>query len=396
VELAEVRRLFPGADTRVQLDAAGVSIASTPAVEAVQRYLELITRDPNAAHHGNDAPRARQEAARLIGARPEQIALSPATSLALNVAADAVPLQAGDNVVTCDLEFMSVVVPWLEKCRAAGAELRVVRHDRGRIAADAVLARLDARTRAVVLSAVQWTNGYRLDVPAIGRACRARGIPFVVDAIQQLGALPLDVEEAAIDYLACGGHKWLASPSGLGFAYASDGFAARFRPTLTYAPTAVPPGGGWVESWTDPDYDPIRTYPVRADASRFEVGVHHGALGAAGLAAALGLFNAVGPARIAEHVWALADRAADGLGALGLEVVTALERPHRSGITTFRAGAAPRDDLALRDHLLARGIVVSVRYTSGVGGVRISTHVYNTAADVDRALEAVAEWRRAR
>lgn len=396
MDFADVRRLFPGATERVFLDAAAVSLTSTRAAEVVARFVDLVTRDPRAAHHGGDAARAREAAAGLIGARPEQIALSPATTLALNVAADAIPLRRGDNVVTTDLEFMSVVVPWLEKCRAVEAELRVVRHEGGRIEAEAVVARLDDRTRAVVLSSVQWTNGFRLDVQRIGRECRRRGIPFVVDAIQQLGALPLDVEACAIDYLACAGHKWLTSPTGLGFVYASAGFTERFRPTLTYAATAVPPRGDWPESWTDPDYDPIQTYALPRTAARFEIGVHHGASGAGGLAAALGIFAELGPARMAEHVTALGDRAAAGLRALDLEVVTHLDRAHRSGLTVFRAGPSPKDDLALRDYLLGRGIVVSVRYTSGVGGVRVSTHVYNDESDVDRLLEAVHAWLKAR
>jgi selenocysteine lyase/cysteine desulfurase len=392
MDFADVRRLFPGAARRVYLDAAAISITSSRAADAIAGFLDRVAWEPSAAHHGTDAARARQEAARLIGARPEQIALSPATTLALNVAADAVPLQRGENVVTCDLEFMSVVVPWLEKCRAADAELRVVRHEAGRIPADAVIARLDDGTRAVVLSSVQWTNGYRLDIQRIGRECRRREIPFIVDAIQHLGVVPFDVADAEVDYLACGGHKWLGSPTGLGFAFASDGFAKRFHPTLTYVATAVPPRGDWRESWTDPAYDPIQTYALQPTAARFEVGVHHGALGAAGLAAALTIVNEVGPARIAAHAMALGDRVAAGVRALGLEVVTPLERDHRSGLTVFRGGPSPKDDLALRDHLIARDIMVSVRYTSGIGGVRVSTHLYNDESDVDRLLEAVHAW----
>ena len=392
----EVRRLFPGAEQRVHLDAAAVSITSTRAVQAIERFLAVITRDAVTAHRGDDAPRARQAAARMIGARPEQIALSPATTLALNVAADAVPIRRGDNVVTCNLEFMSVIVPWLEKCRAAGAELRVVKHEGGRVSADALIAQLDADTRAVVLSSVQWTNGYRLDLRPIGQECRRRGIPFIVDAIQQLGILPLDVVDCAVDYLACGGHKWLASPTALGFVYASDAFTARFRPTLTYAATAEPPTGDWRESWTDPDYDPIQTYALKPGAARFEIGVHHAGLSAAGLAAALGIFEEVGQSRITAHSLCLGDRAAAGLRELDLEVVTPLEPAHRSGLTVFRAGRSREADLALRDHLLARDIAVSVRYTSGIGGVRISTHFYNNEADVDRLLDAVRAWLRTR
>jgi selenocysteine lyase/cysteine desulfurase len=396
VDFADVRRLFPGATRRAYLDAAAISITSTRSAEAIARFLERVSWDPSGAHHGTDAAQARHEAARLIGARPEQIALTPATSLGLNVAADAVPLRRGENVVTCDLEFMSVVVPWLEKCRAVGAELRVVRHEAGRIAADAVASALDDQTRAVVLSSVQWTNGYRLDIQRIGRECRRRGIPFVVDAIQHLGVVPLDVEDSAIDYLACGGHKWLASPTALGFAYASDGFVERFRPSLTYAPTAVPPGGDWRESWTDPAYDPIQTYALPPTAARFEVGVHHGAVGGAGLAAALAIFNEVGPARIAEHAAVLGDRVAAGVRALDLELVTHLDREHRSGLTVFRTGSSSKDDLALRDYLLARDVVVSVRFTSGVGGIRVSTHVYNDESDVDRLLDTVHAWLKTR
>src|SRR5215470_16621267 len=396
MDLGEVRRLFPGASRRVYLDSAAISLTSTRAAEAIARFVDRVGWDPSGAHHGDDAARAREEAARLIGARAEQIALSPATSLALNVAADSVPLVRGDNVVTCDLEFMSVIVPWLEKCRRVGAELRIVRHDAGRITADAVVQQLDERTRAVVLSSVQWTNGYRLDIQRIGEACRGRGIPFVVDAIQHLGVMPLDVSACAVDYLACGGHKWLASPTGLGFAFASDAFAERFRPSLTYAPTAVPPHGDWRESWTDPGYDPIQTYALRPTAARFEMGVHHGAVGGAGLAAALTIFNELGSARIAEHATRLGDRVAAGAHALGLEVVTPLDKEHRSGLTVFRAGPSPKDDLALRDYLVARDVIVSVRYTSGVGGIRVSTHVYNDESDVDRLLETVHDWIRSR
>ncbi len=392
MDIGEVRSLFPGTDKRVHLDAAGLSLPSTRAVDAIRRFLDLVTLDPNAAYHGQYAADARAEAARLIGARADQIALVPATSLGLNVVADAVPLRPGDNVVTTDLEFMSVVVPWLEKCRQTGAQLRVARHRAGHLAADTVLTQVDGRTRAVVLSSVQWTNGYRLDLDAIGAECQRRDVPLVVDAIQQLGALPLDVSATPIDYIVCGGHKWLASPSALGFAYASDHFVARHRPTLTYAPTAVPPLGSWHASWTEADYDPVRTYPLREDASRFEIGVHHAALGAAGLAGALSIFNEVGPAKVAAHVLALADRVAAGLQRLDREVVSPLERDARSGITTFRAGRTPADDLALRDYLESRNVGVSVRFTSGVGGVRVSTHVYNSTDDVDRLLDAVRAW----
>jgi selenocysteine lyase/cysteine desulfurase len=284
---------------------------------------------------------------------------------------------------------MSVVVPWVEKCRAVGADLRVVRHRGGRIAPDDVIALMDGRTRAVTLSAVQWTNGFRMDLAPIGHACRERDIPFVVDAIQQIGVVPFDAVGSGADFVACGGHKWLCSPAATGFAYVSERFSQRFRPSLSYVPTSRPPLASWQASWTDPAYDPIRTYELKPAAARFEQGVHHGGLGATGLAAALDLLLDVGPAAIWERVRGLADRVAAGVSALGLTVVSPLDPGERSGITVFTTGRGPAADLAVKDGLATEGVDVNVRYTSGIGGVRVSTHAYNDAGDVDRFLAAL-------
>lgn len=390
---ADIRAYFPGTARRTHFNSAGLTPGCTPATAAIQRFLATLADDPAKAYRGGDHEKARAEAARLVGGKVHQIALVPATTQALNIGADAIPLESGDNVVTCDLEFMSVVVPWLEKCRTARAELRVAKHRQGVIDPADVIALIDGRTRAVVLSAVQWTNGFRLDLAPIGVACRARGVPFFVDAIQQLGVVPFDVTDVQADYVTCGGHKWLCSPSAMGLAWISDDFAKRYRPTLSYAPTSAPPGDGWIASWTTPDYDPIRTYDLNPDASRFEIGVHHAALGAAGLAASLGMLNGFGIDRIAEHVFTLGDRVAREMTALGCTVVTPLGHAHRSGITTFRAGATAADDLALRDALAAENIDVAVRYTSNVGGVRVACHLFNNDADVDRLVDVVRRWK---
>jgi cysteine desulfurase / selenocysteine lyase len=390
----DARELFPATQGTVHFNAAGIGLVATPAVTAVQRCLERLQADPQATHHGALADEARARSARLVGAEPRQIALVPSTTLALNVAADSIPLAAGENVVTCDLEFMSPVVPWYEKCRDRGAELRVVRHKGGRVEPGDVLAQIDDRTRAVVLSSVQWTNGYRLDLEPIGVECERRGVPLVVDGIQQVGALRLDVARLRVSVMACGGHKWLGCPSATGFVYASDDFAARYRPTLTYAPTAIPPKESWPEAWTDPDYDPIRSYPLREDASRFEVGMHHGVLGACALEGALSVIEQVGTEAIEERVLALAGAVADTLRDLDYEIVTPLEPEARSGITTFRAGDSVDDDLALVDFLRERGIAVAARYTSGVGGVRVATHFYNDEEDVAALGSCLAELKR--
>ncbi len=392
--ISDLRAEFPGASRRVYFNSAGIGLASRAASAAIKDFVDLAELDPRAAHHGRAHAEAREAAARLVGARADNIALVPSTSLALNIAADAIPLAGGENVVTTDLEFMSVIAPWFEKCRNVNAELRIVRHKGGRIDPQRLIDLIDGGTRAVTLSAVQWTNGYRIDVAAIGAECRRRSIPLVIDAIQQIGVIPFDVERNAVDFLACGGHKWLCSPSAMGFAYVSDRFATEFRPSLSYVPTSRPPNSTWQASWNDPAYDPVRTYALPPTAARFEHGVHHGALGAAGLAAAINLLLDVGLENAGAHVVRLANRVALGVSELGYEVVTPLEDEFRSGITVFRTGAAAEGDVALCEELAARGIDMSVRYTSGIGGLRVSTHVYNNDDDVDRFIDVLATLRK--
>jgi len=392
--ISDMRAEFPGAGRRVYLNTAGIGLASRAASAAIKGLVDLAELDPRAAHHGKAHAEAREAAARLVGARAQNIALVPSTSLALNIAADAIPLAAGENVVTTDLEFMSVIAPWFEKCRNVNAELRVARHESGRIDPQQIIDLIDGATRAVTLSAVQWTNGYRLDVVAIGAECRRRSIPLVIDAIQQIGVIPFDVERNAVDFLACGGHKWLCSPSAMGFAFVSDHFATQFRPSLSYPPTSRPPSVSWQASWNDPAFDPVRTYALYPTAARFEHGVHHGALGAAGLTAAINLLLEFGMENACAHIVRLANRAALGISGLGYEVVTPLEDEYRSGITVFRTGTAAESDIALCQELAARGIDMSVRYTSGVGGLRISTHVYNNEDDVDQLIDVLASLRK--
>ena len=123
---AGIRQMFPGAAERVQLDAGGISIVSTAARAAVEEFLSEIACRPDDAHsdeRGIEA--ARSAAAAMIGARPDQVALISSTSAGLNIVANVVALGRGDNLVTTDSEFVSVVAPFQQRCREAGATLRI-------------------------------------------------------------------------------------------------------------------------------------------------------------------------------------------------------------------------------------------------------------------------------
>ena len=151
------------------------------------------------------------------------------TSTALSLVAEGLDWQPGDNVVGAALEFPSNVYPWMGLA-SRGVEYRRVEERDGRIDPDEILALLDSRTRMLALSWVQYASGFRSDLARLGRACRERGILFVVDVIQGLGALPLDVEADFVDVAAASAHKWLLGPEGIGLLYVSDRVVERLRP----------------------------------------------------------------------------------------------------------------------------------------------------------------------
>ncbi|MGH9792524.1 MAG: aminotransferase class V-fold PLP-dependent enzyme, partial [Candidatus Acidiferrales bacterium] len=220
--MENVREQFPALRDKTFLDAACVSIAPQCAIDALREFLDLALHHPSrsatAQHICMDDARAaaRPEVARLLNAGEDEIALVESTTHALNIAAQAVPLDPGDRVLVCDLEFMQVAIPWLQ---LPGVVVDSAPHRGGAIAIDDIAARITPRTRVLAISSVQWSSGYRVDLAALGALCRERNVRLVVDAIQQLGAAPIDVRATPVDFLACGGHKWLNAPFGCGFLY---------------------------------------------------------------------------------------------------------------------------------------------------------------------------------
>jgi len=394
-----IRDEFPGLKDRIFLDAACVSVPPRPAMEAVRRVTEMLEgtgcASATQSHIDLDNLRntARVEAARLIQARPDEIALVESTTHGLNLAAEAIPLQRGDHVVLCDLEFLEVAIPWVQKRQALGIEIDVVKNRSGAVLVEDIERILAPRTRVVTISSVQWASGFRCDLAALSDLCRSRGIFLVVDAIQQLGAVPIDVSQTPIDYLACGGHKWLNSPFGAGFLYVRRETMPHVRlPLAGYLNVQVE---GWDTYFQNPTIVPVRDYSFADEARRWEIGGTSNYIGAAALAASLHMINDLGSSNISAHVHALADHLVESLPGLGTSLVTDFPRAQRAGIVSFSIGSAD-DNLDLMRHLEQNSVMVSVRYTAGVGGVRVSCHLYNSRADLDRLLSLVGDFMRKR
>lgn len=393
------REQFPALKEKVFLDAACVSLAPRVATDAVQRFLDMVlhcpARSATLQHIAMDELRAdaRPQAARLINAQEDEIALLESTTHGLSLAAQCIPLQRGDRVLLADLEFLQVAVPWCQKREEQGIEIDVVPNRQGRIEIEDVAARIGPRTKVVALSSVQWCNGFRCDLKALSALCRDREVWLVVDAVQQLGALPINVQETPVDFLACGGHKWMNSPFGAGFLYVRRAAMERLRPALAGYLSVETPPNGWGEYFQTPSITPVQPYRIVNQARRFEIGGTANYPGAIALAASLKMINELGSESIARRIYELTDYLLAGLDRLGMEIVTPQAPENRSGIVTFSVGASATN-VELMDYLLDHRVLVSVRYTSGVGGVRVSCHFYNSRDDLDQLLALTKRFRR--
>jgi selenocysteine lyase/cysteine desulfurase len=298
--------------------------------------------------------RVRELAAALIGAGADEVACMPNTSYGLNLAASALPLGPGDVVVAPDREFPANVYPWMALA-ARGVRLELVPSAADGLPDEPALLRALERpeVRALTVSWVQFGNGHAADLAALGAACRARGKFFVVDAIQGLGARPLDVRACHVDVLACGAQKWLLAPWGTGFLYVRRALVERLVPGYV----------GWLAVQGSDDYARLTRYDFTLwpDARRFEVRTLP-FQDIAGYVASLELFLALGPARVAAHVAALAGRIVRWAAARDdVRLATPVDAARRAGIVSV----VPRDAAAAAARLREAGVTHSVREGGG-------------------------------
>ena len=397
----QARRDFPGLRGIVFLNAASMGVASTEALAAIDAQRRRLAAGPRGRSWAHFVERfeqgideARVEAARLLRADVDEVGLIPDTTAGLHQAVDAIPFRRGDNVVLSDLEYPQVALAAENVRRELGVEVRFVPHRAGRVTVDDYRPAIDRRTRALLASSVGWVTGERLDLESLSQLAEERGFFLVVDAVQQLGGLSLDCSKLAIDFLTSGGYKWLNAPFGCGLFYVRRRAHARgLRIRRVGLLGLEEPRSGWGAFYGSPDTKPLPVLPPAATVRRFEAQGTPNRLGAAGLAAALRHRNRLGRRAVDSHIIDLGGELIDELGARGARVWTPREPRARAGIVTFTLAARSAADERLRAFLERRAIFTSARYCSGVGGVRVAIHLFNTRRDVDALLAAVDGFR---
>lgn len=362
------RDQFPVTREVVYLNHAGVAPLSKGAAEAMKGLAEDAWRF-GSCHYGEwleTYEGLRVAAARLIGAHRDEIAQVKNTSEGIATVAMGVDWRTEDKVVAFEEEFPANFFPWkLLEAKGVRVEWLSVNDSLDRIDAACRGARL------LAISFVQYLSGYRAPLEAIGEICHRHGCLFVVDAIQGLGAFPLDVRKARIHALAADGHKWLLGPEGCGILYVQKDVQDLITPAEF----------GWTNVAHYADYA-SRDMTLRPDAGRYECGTLN-TIGCYGLRAAIEFLLSVGVERIGPAVQALGDQVAAGATAKGYEVLGTRTPASGAGIVSFRK--AGLDARWVVSRLKAQGFIAAPRQ----GWIRVSPHFYISPEDIARLIEAL-------
>lgn len=351
---------------------AAVAPLSRPAADAMRRYLDRAA-DHSYVKSGfyREAERVRAGVAHLIHANADEVTFTKNTSEGLSLVANGLTWQSGDNIVTTNVEFPANVYPW-QALRERGVQVRTVLEEDARIPMERLLETIDARTRLVAISSVQFASGYRTDLATLGEYCQSKGVLLCVDAIQSLGAFPIDVQAMRIDFLAADAHKWLCGPEGVGLFYVRKELQGHLRPTSL----------GWM-SMKDPFNFERYQFEFAESARRYDAGSYN-LVGIFGLGGAIDLIREIGLENISRRLLHLTDRLTTGLRDRGYRVVSARSPTESSGIVAF---FSDRHDLfEVQKHLEGEHrIVIAVR----AGRLRASPHFYTTEREIDQLIETL-------
>jgi selenocysteine lyase/cysteine desulfurase len=357
-----LREEFPTLAHWNYLDVARKMIAPRCQERALQEYIRDVYENAGAdAWAATNIAETRALLAQLLGAKPSEIAFTKNTTEGLNIAAHAFDLRPGDNVVLTSMEHPANIWVW-KHWEAKGVEIRYAKHRNARLPLEAFEEQMDGRTRVVSTAYVTYSNGYRVNLPDLGRICRERGIRLVVDGVQAAGILAAPLSELGADIVAIGGHKGLFGLTGSGIVYCREDLVDKVKTSFVRGPV-------------DSQFDYMRT------AHRFEGG-NPNFLGVRVLRAGAQLLQSVGLRHIEERVRSLTTACLRQLKAAGLETATPDAWEERAQIVNVLAPDAAGIMARLREK---HRIVVNVKD----GALRLSMGFFHNEDDIGKAIRAI-------
>jgi selenocysteine lyase/cysteine desulfurase len=362
------------------LNLAGQAPLPRVSIRAVQAALEA----KKFPHHKSDATyfevpnRIRQSIAKLIGGKPEEIALTSGASTGAAVVAHALMWKPGDEVVTAKGEFPLQYTTWKPMEEREGLKLKIVA-PRGRfISADDLIDALTPQTRLVSVSMVRYDDGSLLDARRVAAACHAQGARLLLDVSQCCGAIPMDVRQLGADFLICAGYKWLLGAFGTGFFWAKSEHLPAVRPAPFYWMAVEGSDNFSALNFEDPKPSPsAKRWDASEWASYFNFNL-------VALDASLELVLGVGPERVAAHNRKLIDFMFERLPKDRCVPASPLDPTQRGPYGCFAARSREKTT-ELYQHLCKENVIVSLRE----GNIRVSPYLYNTERDIDRLISLI-------
>lgn len=275
--------------------------------------------------------------------------------------------------------------------------MREVKTSNGEIHPEDFEKYVDENTKLILIASVQEINGYRADIKAISKLCKKHNINLVVDGIQEVGAMKVDVKDYDVDIYCAGGKKWIGNPFGMGFLYIKDELVHKLEPSFySYFNIKVPSKfKDYITYLEDPIRDPFDEYSIIDDATKFEIGGYANYIGALGLSEAIQVLLDEGIQNIEDKIKKLNKHYIEGLEKLDIKTCSSKQEKHMSSIVSFNFGFKDLNiekERRLIKFLQDRNIYVSLRSSTGTGGIRTSMHYYNTIEDIDLLLEGIKEF----
>jgi len=369
----KIREQFPITKNKVFLNHAAQSPLPKPVADAVRKCIDELSNFGDTSIEWNDG--GKPFFAKLIKAKPNEIAFVENTSVGLNIAANVLHYPPGAKIVTTDLEYPSVVYPWLRK--SLGVKVHYVKNVDGKILLEDMEKAIDNKTVAVAVSHVEYVNGCRHNLRALSEIAHKHGAYLIVDAIQSAGAMQIDVKKDDVDFLTTACYKWLLSPSGAGYLYVKEELIEEFEPPFVGWASVKPEVFETIDFWD------IWNLKLSETANRFEVG-SSSFISLIGTTEALKMLLNFGIENIEKRILKLTDHLIEAIKNLGLKLQTPEEAQYRSGIVLSKIDK-PKE---LSERLRQKGIIVSAR----ANGLRVSPHFYNTEEEIDKLMEEVKKW----
>jgi len=369
-----LRAEFPTLERWAYLDVARKMIAPRCQEQAIAEYYRDVYQEAGSdAWAATNVAHVRSELADLLGASPGEIAFTKNTTEGLVMAAHAFALQPGDNIVLTDMEHVANIWVW-KQWESRGVEIRLARNIEGRLPLQAFLDVMDARTRVVSTAYITYGNGYRVDLPALGAACRERGVRLVVDGVQAAGIIAAPLRDLGADMIAIGGHKGLLGLTGSGLLYCREELVDTV--CTPFVKPAAAPGTAASRAHVNSQFDYMRI------AHRFEGG-NPNFLGIRVLRAGARFLTSIGLQNIEQRVRHLSEVCLRAVGRHGLATTTPTDWQQRAHIISIKVP----DAAGIMDRLREQErVIVNVKDDA----LRVSMSFFNTEDEIERAVHAIA------